>query len=80
MAEKIDRWIDEVSAVFPVIALDTRIAREGAKLMAGKSEDLFEDAMLAATARLRRLTVATRNLRYFVLFDVPTINPFTHSN
>ena len=80
MAEKIDRWIDEVSVVFPVIALDTRIAREGARLMTGKSEDLFEDAMLAATARIHRLTVVTRNLRDFALFDVPTFNPFTFSN
>jgi toxin FitB len=80
IAEMIDRWIDEVSAAFPVIAMDTAIAREGAKLMAGRSEDLFEDAMLAATARLRRLTVATRNLRDFALFEVPTINPFAHTN
>jgi hypothetical protein len=80
MAEKIDRWIDEISLVFSVITLDTRIAREGASLMVGKSEDLFEDAMLAATARIHRFTVATRNLRDFALFDVPTVNPFTYSN
>jgi hypothetical protein len=80
MAEKIDRWIDEVAVVFPVIALDAHTAREGARLMVGKSEDLFEDALLAATARIRRLTVATRNIRDFALFDVPTFNPFTYSN
>jgi predicted nucleic acid-binding protein len=46
----------------------------------GKSEDLFEDAMLAATARIYRLTVATRNLRDFAHFDAPIFNPFTYSN
>jgi hypothetical protein len=80
IAERIDRWIDEVSLAFPVIALDTRTAREGARLMVGKSEDLFEDAMLAATARIHRLTVATRNLRDFALFDVPAVNPFRYSS
>lgn len=78
MAKKIDRWIDEISAAFPVIVLDTRIAREGGRLMVGKSEDLFEDAMLAATARIHRLTVVTRNLRDFAHFDVTTFNPFTY--
>jgi predicted nucleic acid-binding protein len=79
-AEKIDHWIDQISTALPVIALDTRISREGARLMVGKSEDLFEDAMLAATARIYRLTVATRNLRDFAHFEVPTFNPFTYSN
>jgi predicted nucleic acid-binding protein len=79
-AEKIDHWIDQISTALPVIALDTRISREGARLMVGKSEDLFEDAMLAATARIYRLTVATRNLRDFAHFDVSTFNPFTYSN
>jgi predicted nucleic acid-binding protein len=79
-AEKIDHWIDQISITLPIIALDTRIAREGARLMVGRSEDLFEDAMLAATARIHRLTVATRNLKDFAFFDVPTFNPFTYSN
>jgi toxin FitB len=79
-AEKIDHWIDQISITLPIIALDTRIAREGARLMVGRSEDLFEDAMLAATARIHRLTIATRNLKDFAFFDVPIFNPFTYSN
>jgi hypothetical protein len=79
-AEKIDRWIDQIINTLPIIAMDAHIAREGARLMVGKSEDLFEDAMLAATARIHRLTVATRNLKDFAFFDVPVFNPFTISN
>jgi toxin FitB len=79
-AENIDHWIDQISIALPIIAVDTRIAREGARLMVGRSEYLFEDAMLAATARIQRLTVATRNLKDFAFFDVPTFNPFTYSN
>lgn len=80
MAEKIDQWIDRIIAAFPILALDAKISREGARLMVGKSEDLFEDAMLAATARIYELTVVTRNLRDFAHFDVPVFNPFTYSN
>ena len=42
-------------------------------------DTLHEDAMIAATARLHQLTVATRNTVDFQLFDVPLINPFEHS-
>jgi predicted nucleic acid-binding protein len=32
--------------------------------------------MIAATAKLHRLTVVTRNIRDFEPFSVPTLNPF----
>ena len=34
------------------------------------------DAMIAATAKVHRLTVVTRNVIDFAPFSVPTINPF----
>ena len=34
-----------------------------ARLKHRRSDSLFEDAMIAATARVHRLTVATRNVR-----------------
>lgn len=34
------------------------------------------DSMIAATAKLHSLTVATRNERDFALAGVPTVNPF----
>jgi predicted nucleic acid-binding protein len=37
-----------------------------------------EDAFIAATARVHRLTVATRNVRDFGVFGVPIFNPFDH--
>jgi predicted nucleic acid-binding protein len=37
---------------------------------------LFEDAMIAATARVHQLTVVTRNTRNFATFSVPLLNPF----
>jgi predicted nucleic acid-binding protein len=49
--------------------------------MAGKSPALIEDAMIeramiAATARVHGLEVATRNERDFLQFQVGAFNPF----
>jgi predicted nucleic acid-binding protein len=44
--------------------------------MDGKPPSLLEDAMIAATARVHSLIVATRNERDFKQLDVPTFNPF----
>jgi toxin FitB len=52
--------------------------REWARLMAGKSDDLTRDAMVAATARVHRLTVATRNIKDFRHFPVEVFNPFQY--
>jgi predicted nucleic acid-binding protein len=45
--------------------------------MHGKSDDLSEDVMIAATARVDGLTVATRNVRHFMGLHVELVNPFS---
>ncbi len=77
-AEAIDRWIDRIASSYGVIAFDHDMARLWARLLHGRSSALAEDAMIAATALRRGLTVATRNIRDFRPFGVPTINPFDH--
>jgi predicted nucleic acid-binding protein len=46
--------------------------------MVGKSGDLAADAMIAATARIHRMTVVTRNVKDFKVFKVDLFNPFTY--
>jgi predicted nucleic acid-binding protein len=44
--------------------------------MHGKPDDLSEDGMIAATAHLHDLTVATRNTRDFDRLGVRVVDPF----
>lgn len=75
-AAEIEIWIDRFASSFQMIPMDAVCFREWARLMHGKSDDLFEDAMIAATARVHGLIVATRNEADFRLFDVRIFNPF----
>jgi toxin FitB len=75
-AAEIENWLIATERTFPVIAMDSSCFREWARLKAGKSSDLIEDAMIAATARVHGLQVATRNERDFREFKVSAFNPF----
>jgi predicted nucleic acid-binding protein len=75
-AAAIEHWIDLIAASYSIVAIDEVIFRRWARLMHRRSDDLIEDAMIAATALVRNMTVVTRNLRDFAQFSVPTLNPF----
>jgi hypothetical protein len=76
-AAEIEHWVEQVSATYSVLSMDAAAFRCWARLMHGRSDDLIEDAMIAATAQIHHLTIVTRNVRDFVQFNVPTLNPFT---
>lgn len=75
-AAAIEAWIDKVEQDYQVIPLDAAVLREWARLMHRRSDHLIEDAMIAATARVYKLTVATRNIRDFAALDVQLVDPF----
>ncbi len=75
-AMAIETWVDEVENSMTVLPMDVRSFREAARMMVGKQEDLFYDVMIAVTARLHGLTVATRNEKDFVHMQVQIISPF----
>jgi len=75
-AEEIERWVDLLAATYEVLPMDAPCFRECARIMHSKQPGLLQDAMIAATARVHRLIVATRNERDFRQLDVRTFNPF----
>ena len=75
-AEEIERWADAVSDSYDVLAMDAETFRIWARLMHRRSDTLYEDAMIAATAKRHRLTVVTRNVGDFSGFDIGLLNPF----
>jgi len=75
-AEEIERWVDQLATVYEVLPMDAQCFREWGRLMDRQPDGLMEDAMIAATARVHRLIVATRNERDFAQLDVRILNPF----
>jgi hypothetical protein len=75
-AEEFDAWVGRITNGSIVIPLDAACAREAARLLEKQPIELIADAMIAATARVNGLTVATRNTRDFERFGVPLVNPF----
>ena len=73
----IEQWLDQVSVTFNVLPMDGAVFRRWAQLMHRQSDTLDEDAMIAAIARIHRLTVVTRNVADFIPFWVELLNPFT---
>lgn len=75
-ALEIEAWADLVSASYSVLPMDGETFRTWARFMHKKSDALNEDAMIAATASVNKLTVVTRNVVDFKPFNVPILNPF----
>jgi hypothetical protein len=75
-ADEIEAWLDLVSSTYNVLPMDAATFRTWAKLMHRRSDTQYENAMIAATARVHDLTVVTRNVGDFRPFDVKVLNPF----
>lgn len=77
-AAEIEAWLDLVAGAYNVLPMDTAAFRAWAHLMHRRSDTLYEDAMIAAIARVHGLVVVTRNTADFAHFSVPLLNPFEH--
>jgi toxin FitB len=77
-ARVIEAWLSSVETSFAFLPMDSACFREWSRLMAGRPDALREDAMIAATARVHGLTVATRNEKDFRQLGVQIFNPFAN--
>ena len=75
-ASEIESWLEQISQVYSVLAMDGAVFRRWARLMHRRSDTRYEDAMIAATAQVHGLTVVTRNVPDFESLGVQPLNPF----
>ena len=75
-AAELEAWANQIGEGYEVVPMNGAVFRRWGRLMHGQSEVLSQDAMIAATALVHGLTVVTRNVRDFVPFGVPTVDPF----
>ena len=75
-ANEIEAWAIQLASASEVLPMDVVCFREYARLMHARSDTIREDVMIAATARVHGLTVATRNEGDFRNLGVAVVNPF----
>lgn len=75
-ATEIEVWLELVAGTYNVLPMDAVAFRAWARLMHRKSNTLYENAMIAATAKVHGLTVATRNVADFKAIGIEVFNPF----
>lgn len=75
-AQEIEAWLEQVASAYNVLPMDAKAFRHWARLIHRQSNTLYEDAMIAATARTHGLTVVTRNVADLKALGVAVIDPF----
>lgn len=75
-AAELETWLSQIVGSYGVLPMDAASFRQWARIKHRKSDTILEDAMIAATAIVHRLTVATRNIKDFQNLGPNLINPF----
>lgn len=85
-AEELYVWVESIMALFEtrLLPIDQHVARRAGELLARAEfqghKPSVEDACIAATGELHRLTVVTQNIKHFEAFGVPFQEPAAPRN
>ena len=77
-ASHLAAWYSKIVSLpdqFRILMVDRAIAEQAADFRAGHDTP-FEDSLIAATARVHGLTLATRNTADFEATGIPLVNPW----
>lgn len=76
-AQALDRWLSGLSAGFEdrILPVDRRVAEEWGRMNVPDPVPVL-DALMAATAKVHGLVLATRNVKDVASTGVRTVNPF----
>jgi len=76
-AQALDRWLAGLAAGFEdrILPVDRRVAEEWGRMNVPNPLPVL-DALMAATAKVHGLVLATRNVKDVVSTGVTTLNPF----
>jgi toxin FitB len=77
-ADEIERWMEGLLASARIVAVTGPMFRQFQILARRHSDENVEDMLIAASAIVAGLTVATRNVRHFAAYGVPTLNPWDY--
>ena len=75
-ADELEAWLARLISSHEVLPMDAALFREWGRIKHRQSNTLLVDAMIAATAKVHGLTVATRNVRDFRALGVEVLDPF----
>jgi predicted nucleic acid-binding protein len=75
-AELLELWLQDIANAHNILPMTGATFILWEKLMHTQANTVREDAMIAATAIEKKLTVVTRNTKDFRRFKITLLNPF----
>lgn len=77
-AVEIETWLDGILKQFVFVPADEGIFRVQVGLKETQKTLQYEDALIAATAKVYGMVIATRNVKDFAGLGIPVVNPFEY--
>ncbi|GAA3112205.1 type II toxin-antitoxin system VapC family toxin [Rhizobium viscosum] len=79
-ARELSVWLQQIIDTAQCVSIDAEIFKRWGTLAHRIGTYLLVDALIAATALQKNMTVVTRNISDFQQFGVPVFNPFEYKS